>query len=188
MGLRETISNLSPNEFLAKMQDMMNMYMESSTSKLGSLTDYMETDHAEYVWSILNGSPLKSMLSNDYYIQYRINNSRERVDFFAVPIHQVNNDKIINDIIIVFDEHIGSLINVFQKNYKDNEPSDNAAFLSNLFNEFNRLESYMKERKGKENTSAINLLKNKDYKSKLISLTKKLHLENDERIRTWMKR
>ena len=29
MGLRDTISNLSPNEFLAKMQDMFQMYQES---------------------------------------------------------------------------------------------------------------------------------------------------------------
>ena len=32
MGLKENLSHLTPNEFLEKMQDLMNMYIEEATS------------------------------------------------------------------------------------------------------------------------------------------------------------
>ena len=51
MGLRDTLSNLSPNEFLAKMQDMFQMYQESQDDyyEEGSLQKaYKNNDKAEY--------------------------------------------------------------------------------------------------------------------------------------------
>lgn len=140
MSLRDNLSRLSPNEFLAKMQDLMNMYMESVD------TDKIPYHKLYHIGSDLIGDKMQSILSDNFSMFYYIKNNKQEIVFLSILDKNNKYDKknILDALNIIY-KHFMLMITIYKENNKDNSNDTNKTFIAHLKNELQRFKQYAKK-------------------------------------------
>ena len=124
MGLRETISNLSPNEFLAKMQDMISMYMESVNSipaiqemeviKDENIKEQINRYYKTIQKTMEKHPELDQIIHDSFDCEYYVqgNKYKEKINFRCLAIRNDKNDKIAIKLSNIIDEIVSAHVNI----------------------------------------------------------------------------
>ena len=86
MGLRDTISNLSPNEFLEKMQDMFQMYQESQDNYYSE--EFGDKNYKPYI---------KQKGYIETLVPSSVKTSCDRIIRFYEKLYKAAGDKVLKE-------------------------------------------------------------------------------------------
>ena len=139
MSLRDNLSRLSPNEFLEKMQDLMNMYIESvDRNKIPYHQHY-------HIGSDLTSDKMQLILSDNFSMFYYIKNNKQEVVFLSIIDNNKYDKRDIFDAINIIYKHFMLMITIYKENNKDNNNDTNKTFIAHLKNELQRFKQYAKK-------------------------------------------
>ena len=140
MSLRNNLSRLSPNEFLEKMQDLMNMYMESVNR------DKIPYHKVYHMASDLMSDTMQSILSDNFSMSYYIKNNKQEIVFLSILDNNKKYDKkdLLEALDVIY-KHFMLMVTIYKENNKDNNNDTNKTYIAHLKNELQRFKQYAKK-------------------------------------------